>query len=218
MNSIKTKKYLINVKKMRQKIHKFSEPFPHLIVENMYNEEELELIWEELNFLSKPHKFIVNDSGTDRDSQGKPKSESKSIVLDAIYPQRNISNILVINKKLFEGGYLNIFSQISPSCKSILHQNSDYTKIRYYEDGIQYLPHVDKYNYTIITFFHKNPKAFTGGELYFPEYNYTFECNNNNMIIFPSCVFHASQTVSMKKTFDCLGYGKYSMMQFLKLV
>jgi hypothetical protein len=203
---------------MHQKIHKLPKPFPHLIVKNMYNEEELELIWEELNFLTKPHKFIINDLGTDEDSQGKSKSESKSIVLDYIYAEKSISNILVINRKLFDGGYLNIFSQISPSCKSILYQNFDITKIRYYEDGIQYLPHVDIFNYTAITFFHKNPKTFIGGELYFPEYDYTFECNNNSMIIFPSCLLHASKTVSMKKTQDCLGFGKYSMMQFLKLV
>jgi len=27
------------------------EPFPHMIINNLYNEEELKLIWEELNFL-----------------------------------------------------------------------------------------------------------------------------------------------------------------------
>jgi len=202
---------------MKQIIHKLSEPFPHLIVENMYNNEELELIWEELNFLSKPYKFMVNDPGTAKDSQGNFKSQSKSLVLDDIYCQKNASSILVVSRKLFEGGYLNIFSQISPCCKSILYQNLNLTKIRYYEDGIQYLPHVDIFNYTAITFFHKKPKAFTGGGLYFSEYNYTFECNDNNMIIFPSCLKHASQTVLMNKTFDYLGYGKYSMMQFLKL-
>lgn len=202
---------------MKQIIHKLSEPFPHLIVENMYNEEELELIWEELNFLTKPYKLNVSDSGTAKDSQGNFKSQSKSIVLDNVYCEKNVSNILIVNKKLFAGGYLNIFSQISPSCKSILYQKFSLTKLRYYEDGIQYLPHVDIFNYTAITFFHKKPKAFTGGELYFPEYNYTFECNNNNMILFPSCLLHASQTISMNKTFDCLGHGKYSMMQFLNL-
>lgn len=60
MNSIKTKKHLINVKKMRQKIHKFSEPFPHLIVENMYNEEELELICNFLE-LKQIKNFLYQD-------------------------------------------------------------------------------------------------------------------------------------------------------------
>ena len=29
-------------------------PFPHLIFHNFYNDEELDLIWEELNFYTKP--------------------------------------------------------------------------------------------------------------------------------------------------------------------
>ena len=28
----------------------FPDPFPHLILENFYNEEELNLVWEELKF------------------------------------------------------------------------------------------------------------------------------------------------------------------------
>ena len=29
----------------------FVEPFPHIIIDNFYNEDELQLIWEELKFL-----------------------------------------------------------------------------------------------------------------------------------------------------------------------
>ena len=36
----------------------FSDPFPHLILENFYNEEELELVWEELKFYTKPGKLL----------------------------------------------------------------------------------------------------------------------------------------------------------------
>jgi hypothetical protein len=203
---------------MKQIIHKLSEPFPHLIVENMYNEEELELIWEELNFLTKPHKFSINDPGTAKDSQGNFKSQSKSIILENIYSEKIISNILLINRKLFMGGYLRLFSQISPQCKSILQQNFDITKIRYYENETEYLPHVDIYNYTCITFFHKNPKSFSGGELYFPEFSYSFNCDNNNTILFPSCIVHASKSVLMNSNLNYTGESKYSMMQFLKLV
>ena len=39
-------------------IKAYKEPFPHLIVDNYYDKEELELIWEELNFYTKPGKFL----------------------------------------------------------------------------------------------------------------------------------------------------------------
>ena len=36
----------------------FVEPFPHLIFNDFYNKRELEPIWEELNFYTKPEKFL----------------------------------------------------------------------------------------------------------------------------------------------------------------
>ena len=204
---------------MNQKIKTLSEPFPHLIVENMYNNEELDLIWEELDFLSKPHKFLQEDDGTGKDEKtGLTYSTSKSILLDDVYTQRSTSNILTINRKLFLNEFIQPFSEILPICKSILYQNSDSTKIRYYENNDEYLPHQDFFNYTSITFFYKNPKMFDGGDLYFPDFNYIFKCENNHTILFPSCIFHGASCVKMKDTKNCNGYGRYSMMQFLKLV
>ena len=40
-------------------VTKFEGPFPHLIVEDFYNEEELDLIWEELKLLYKTRKTIT---------------------------------------------------------------------------------------------------------------------------------------------------------------
>ena len=40
----------------------YIEPFPHLVFHNFYTDEELDLIWEELNFYTKPKKlFDVED-------------------------------------------------------------------------------------------------------------------------------------------------------------
>ena len=36
----------------------FEKPFPHLIVDNFYDDGELELIWEELKFYTKPGKLL----------------------------------------------------------------------------------------------------------------------------------------------------------------
>ena len=33
-------------------------PFPHLVYHNFYDNDELELIWEELKFLTKPNKLV----------------------------------------------------------------------------------------------------------------------------------------------------------------
>ena len=59
----------------------YSDPFPHLILENFYNEEELELVWEELKFYTKPGKLLEpKDFGGVVD-----KTNSHAIALDAVY-------------------------------------------------------------------------------------------------------------------------------------
>ena len=36
----------------------FRDPFPHLIFNDFYNKNELELIWEELNFILNQENFL----------------------------------------------------------------------------------------------------------------------------------------------------------------
>ena len=36
----------------------FVDPFPHAIFHNFYNDDELKLIWEELDFYTKPDKLL----------------------------------------------------------------------------------------------------------------------------------------------------------------
>ena len=204
---------------MNQIIHKLSEPFPHLIVENMYNDEELELIWKELKFLTYSHKLLdANAQKTATDKDGNPISSTKSMILDNFYSNRNISNILTVNRKLFEHGYTQLYSQIAPHCKAINHQNTDLTTIRYYQNGDNYGSHFDSYNFTAITYFYKKPKLFVGGQLYFTEHNnYQFECEDNSMILFPSYIKHEVNEIVMDEDSLFTGNGRYAMSQFMKI-
>tara|TARA_R100001463_G_scaffold83240_1_gene137794 strand:+ start:71 stop:724 length:654 start_codon:yes stop_codon:yes gene_type:complete len=195
-------------------------PFPHLVVENFYNDEELDLIWEELNFYTKPGKLLeAKDYGGVVNS-----TNAKALLLDSIYKDysdnkginyRNISNILTVNRKLFSCGVLDVFSNIHDCCCLANQSNSDTTKIRYYHDGEGYKPHTDKgFQFLAFSYFYKEPKQFIGGELYFPKYDFEFACNNNSMIIFPGWVEHGVREVSIKESEYFDGYGRYSITSF----
>lgn len=70
----------------------------------MYDEKELELIWEELYFLTKPNKLLTPDKfGAAYDGDGNYVTKSHAVELDTVYLNRNISNILSLNRKLFNG-------------------------------------------------------------------------------------------------------------------
>mgnify|MGYP001198788733 FL=1 len=190
----------------------FKKPFPHLIINNFYNETELELIWEELKFYTKPDKFFeAKDFGGVVD-----KTNSHAIILDEIYKKnRKLSNILNVNRKLFTSDALDLFAKIEDCCCIANKSNWDITKVRYYHNDEYYDPHTDKsFQFLAFSYFHKQPKKFSGGELLFPKYDYQYPCNNNSMIIFPGWVEHGVSKVKIDDSDYYSGYGRYSITSF----
>ena len=102
------------------------DPFPHLILYNFYNDNELKLIWEELNFYTKKDKLLEA-----KDYGGIPeKTNSKAIWLDKVYldKYRSLSNILTVNRKMFDKVILDLFSDIHDCCSIAKDCNFDVTK------------------------------------------------------------------------------------------
>ena len=93
------------------KFNELVKPFPHLIITDYYDSEELKLVWEELDFYTKPGKlFNARDFGG-------TLTNSHAIALDELYSAgngkfRHISNILTASRKLFSPEVINKFYQI----------------------------------------------------------------------------------------------------------
>jgi Rps23 Pro-64 3,4-dihydroxylase Tpa1-like proline 4-hydroxylase len=200
---------------MKKKIEVLGDPFPHIIAKNFYTEEELELIWEELIFLNRPGKLQGPEEfhGAMDDFRQTYKTNHKALTLDHCYPNRSISNILTVTQKIFDSGFLNLLSSEFPQCKRILYTNYSFTKVRYYNDGTYYEPHQDiTFDFVAFSYFHKEPKKFSGGELYFPEYgDYKFDCENNSVIVTPSYVKHGVRKVQLENSDSQKGYGRYAI-------
>jgi Rps23 Pro-64 3,4-dihydroxylase Tpa1-like proline 4-hydroxylase len=191
----------------------YEKPFPHLVIENFYNPKELELIWEELKFYTKSGKlFEAKDFGGVVDF-----TNSHALMLDELYSEkyRVISNILTVNRKLFDPGILDAFAKIHDCCSIVRDSNWDFTKVRYYHDEEYYSAHTDRsFQFIACWYCYKEPKKFIGGELYLPKYDYTYNCNNNSMIIFPGWVEHEVKKVSIKDSDYYDGYGRYCISSF----
>ena len=190
----------------------YQDPFPHAIIKNFYNQEELKLIWEELNFYTKPNKLLqAKDYGGVID-----RTNAKAIALDSIYStHRELSNILTVNRKLFEPEILEAFSSLGGCCTIAKDCNWDITKVRYYHNGEYYEPHADiGFQFLAFSYFYREPKKFEGGQLYFPKYNYEVPCTNNSMIILPGWVKHGVKKVSIKNSDYYDGWGRYCISSF----
>jgi hypothetical protein len=200
------------------KVGLMGEPFPHAVIEEFYTEQELALIFRELEFLTAFQKMPKRFSTAT--VNGTPLSESGGIGLDEIYSKREISDILTINRKVFDVNLLGAFASLHPLMTGILRCNRDGTLIRYYENNQKYDGHFDTPRFTIASYFYKEPKAFDGGDLHFDDFDYTIPIKNNMVVVFMgSSLKHSSTEVTMKAGFpEFSGMGKYSMMQFLDTV
>ena len=199
----------------------YCEPFPLMVVNNFYNQQELDLIWKELDFYTAPNKLVSaeNYGGV------VGYTNAKALVLDDLYRNyesnekgvdyRKISNILTVNRKLFECGVLDTFANIH-GCVSIANKtNHDITKVRYYHDGEYYDPHTDKSTmFLAFSYFYREPKKFVGGDLEFPKYDFKLPCTNNSMVIFPGWVEHGVRKVKIKDSDYYDGWGRYAITSF----
>lgn len=196
-------------------IKHYENGFPCIIIEDYYNEEEKALIWKELDFFlpslkSPDHTGSAVDSVTNETLK-----RNKGLYLDSIFNDRDVSNILKVNRKLFHMleeekdniGYNNWFFKNQ-------NTHSDTTLVSYYETSDYYKPHKDESLFTSLTWFYKEPKSFTGGDFNFPDYNITIECQHNMTVIFPSMIRHSVDSVSVDDDKLDQGYGRWSITQF----
>ena len=194
------------------------EPFPHVIIKNVYNEDELRLIWRELEFLTEKYKFKTGaeDGSASVTLTGIYASQNFGLTLDNVYLDRKISDILTITSKLADDQYVNKICEVSPLVGHLKHCNAHLTKVKYYENGNYYRGHYDTSRFSFLTYLFKQPKQFTGGDLYFDDYDYTIELENNMTVFFVGSIIHSSKEVKLNSDVQpWTGGGKYCITQFV---
>lgn len=191
------------------------DQFPYLIIDNFYDDNELESIWEELDFLCYNQKLKPPEStGTAFDDKNFILKKNSALWLDSAYKDRNLSNILQVNRKIF-----NIWTDVVVKHPSWFFNNVDIirdtTLISYYENQDHYKRHKDHGYLTSLTWFYKEPKRFNGGNLHFDEFNLTIEVKNNRTIMFPSTIWHSVDPVIMGTEFCGKKNGRFCMTHFM---
>ena len=197
----------------------YNEPFPYILIDDFYDQSELDRIWEELDYLCNPKRMgrssIERGAATNLLNDGTREliKNAWDMFLDNFFTSRDSSNILEVNRKLVNQEiYKNhphwLFNHLDAL-------NEDTTQILYYENNDEYRPHRDLARLTGITWFYREPKKFTGGNLRFPRFDMEIECKHNRVILFPSSIHHGVDKVSMEEKDMGKKLGRFTMTQFL---
>ena len=186
------------------------------VVEDFYSEDELKLIWRELEFYQG--KFLPSEFTEPALIEGinKSKKQNKGLFLDQIYTnKRHISNILTLNRNIFNFDLRQKLTQLGPMFRVLNNCKQDGTLLSYYEDSDYYLPHFDESAMTILSYFFREPKSFSGGNIRFGDFDITIEIKNNMLIFFPGVYEHEVDTIKMEEKDMNKNLGRYCMAQFL---
>ncbi len=198
--------------------------FPVMLVDNWYDEQSEKDVWKELEFYTNEDKMIRqdNDGSYARDKEGKSTGQSFRIFLDETYqPQaRNVSTILTKQQELINTDWFcEKAEQLTPMSRSFFTSNCDRTLVSYYNDSDYYKAHHDTFLFSIIIWFHKTPKRYTGGDLFLPEIQTKIESKHNRLIFFPSFINHEVTPIKMNDPKpNQLGLGRYSITHFYTYV
>jgi hypothetical protein len=190
-------------------------PTPHLLLENIFTDKEMNLIWSEINFLHPNFQDPKNTSGAELGN--KIIKKNSGIFLYEVFKTPFYSNII---KSLHSKVYNNIFLKekwaIPWIKKSFEICNWDTALVSYYDDSDYYDSHGDKSVFTTLLWIWKEPKSFEGGEFHFDSYSHNVKVNNNCGIIFLSTELHSVSPIKiLERNFE--NCGRYCITSFCGL-
>ncbi|MEN9580078.1 MAG: hypothetical protein RJA70_3087 [Pseudomonadota bacterium] len=186
--------------------------------DDVYSAEELQVIWEVIDAIQARGEWEPERAlGVGLIDGQQSKKRGRGLWLGSADNQvlsDDLHKINAVLSKTFQG-FTAQYGQGGFWERTILRTNRHSNLLNYYEDGDYYGPHTDHCQFSAITWFMKDPKSFTGGDLFLPELKKSVEVQNNRLIIFPGHLFHQVKLVSMKPEDMGKGLGRYSITQFL---
>tara|TARA_R100000656_G_scaffold78135_1_gene57538 strand:- start:547 stop:1170 length:624 start_codon:yes stop_codon:yes gene_type:complete len=191
------------------------ELFPFIVADNWYSPEEEKLIWKELDFYYRPDN-LEPASDFSAKTKGVILSNSWRIYPDAMFTQKykNVSSIMTAKKKFTYRPFLDFVKKAMPQGIQFATTNRDATMISYYDHAQEYKPHHDDPQFTILIWFYKSPKKFTGGDFIFTQPNVNVKCKHNRMVLFPSYYLHQVTPILMEQEHRNKGLGRFTITHF----
>jgi Rps23 Pro-64 3,4-dihydroxylase Tpa1-like proline 4-hydroxylase len=202
---------------MNIKIFNENKIYPFIVVDDWYNEKEEKIVWKELDYFYNCNVFESAEENCAIEGE-KKLAKNNRLYYDLIFKNKKYSFINKMLYKIQNKNFHKIVEDVMPVGKIFKHTNWDNTLVNYYENDDNYEDHYDYSLFTMLIFFFKSPKMFSGGDLYFKENNTTVECKHNRMLLFPGYYYHKVNKVSMQKKYLNDMNGRFSITHFISRI
>ena len=167
---------------------------PYLLKRDVFSDEELRLIFDELQFLNNSYLMQPPENTASARDDGNLIKKNKGVFLRNVYCREDVSSIIRLLKDSLEK-YVYEYSELHITNLTSAGTNELWFLVSYYENADYYKPHEDATFATALFWFNKEPQKFTGGDLTFNNTNEFIEYKNNSMIIFPGWARHSVSPV-----------------------
>lgn len=202
---------------MNIEFHKIPETIA--IIRGWYSEEELDMIWRELEVVCSPFILVKAGDTLDRsaiDADSQPLKKGHGLFLDYLYENvRHRSFILKLNEKLFNKEFIERLIKEDPAFTYFMRTDIDFTLANYYDTQDEYQLHWDKSIYTSNVILWKTPRKFDGGKFLLTSNELDFDIQSNDMIIFPGYVPHRVTPLVPHDDYIPWKSGRYSLANFI---
>lgn len=187
-----------------------AEGIDAVVIDNFYTEKQLSAIFKQLESLTDEQTMFADkdklEAAVDLDGNfittkyGVWINDPESPMIK--FPMENFPKKEVVDKLI---GFNSMY-------RMLYYLNRRSHLVSYYENAGYYSKHVDASVFTILNYFYKEPKQFTGGDLIVHSNDFskkaTIETRNNRVVIIPSCTTHEVTPITMtSRKLD--GTGRY---------
>ncbi len=192
-----------------------------IVIDNFYNETQMKEIFDELQFLTKPSVMVDDKDALEAavDPDGNFITTKSGVWVDTVYRDWKHSALIKSPMEVFskEEVKQKILSYNS-LFKLFYHCNVRNHLLSYYENAGYYSKHTDAAVFTVLNYFCKEPKQFSGGNINLysegEKKKATIETRNNRVVIVPSCTVHEVDQIQMTSQ-KLSGDGRYCCSIFL---
>ena len=191
-----------------------------VVIDNFYTEEQIKNIMMELKWLTKPQVLLGEDAINSAENEYGSAAKKSGIFLENVFINWRHSALISsavtqLETHEFWDGLMN-HNQLY---KMLFYCNHRSHLLSYYEHADYYGAHIDASFFTILNYFHTEPKQWKGGEIVLSCIDNvkkaTIETKHNRTLIICSNTYHEVQKLTSEIKEKYSGDGRYCNAIFL---